>query len=76
MQDFANLNIIYGWNYSGKTTISRIFQNSEKTEKNPDYNSSEFELENYNGQKYNEQIHNVDDRLVRTFNADFIKDNL
>tara|TARA_B100000609_G_C16950660_1_gene298920 strand:- start:116 stop:370 length:255 start_codon:yes stop_codon:yes gene_type:complete len=26
IQDFEKVNIIYGWNYSGKTTISRVFQ--------------------------------------------------
>lgn len=76
IQDFTNLNIIYGWNYSGKTTISRIFQHFERTEKNPDYSSAEFELENHNGDKFNEQKQNIDDRIIRTFNADFIKNNL
>ena len=76
IQDFTNLNIIYGWNYSGKTTISRIFQHFERTEKNPDYDTAEFELENYNGDKFNEQKQDIENRLVRTFNADFIKENL
>jgi wobble nucleotide-excising tRNase len=26
LQDFAKCNLIYGWNYSGKTTLSRMFQ--------------------------------------------------
>lgn len=76
IQDFTNLNIIYGWNYSGKTTISRIFQHYERTEKNPDYSTAEFELENHNGDKFNEQKQLIDDRLIRTFNSDFIKNNL
>ncbi|MFT6982466.1 MAG: wobble nucleotide-excising tRNase [Crocinitomicaceae bacterium] len=76
IHDFANLNIIYGWNYSGKTTISRIFQHFERTEKNPDYSSAEFEIENHNGDKFNEQKQSIDDRTIRTFNADFIKNNL
>lgn len=76
IQDFTNLNIIYGWNYSGKTTISRIFQHFERTEKNPDYSTAEFELENHNGDKFNEQKQLIDDRLIRTFNSDFIKNNL
>ena len=24
--DFGEVNIVYGWNYSGKTTLSRVFQ--------------------------------------------------
>jgi wobble nucleotide-excising tRNase len=26
LQDFKRYNLIYGWNYSGKTTLSRVFQ--------------------------------------------------
>ena len=76
IQDFTNLNIIYGWNYSGKTTISRIFQHFERKEKNPDYNAAEFELEDYNGKKFNQHKQNIDNRTIRTFNSDFVKDNL
>lgn len=32
LQDFKEKNIIYGWNYSGKTTLSRLF--SSLKEKN------------------------------------------
>lgn len=76
IQDFTNLNIIYGWNYSGKTTISRVFQHFERTEKNPDFSSAEFEFETYSGDKFTEQKQSIDDRTIRTFNADFIKNNL
>jgi wobble nucleotide-excising tRNase len=76
IQDFAKLNIIYGWNYSGKTTISRIFQHFERDEKTPDYDKAEFELEDYNSNKFNEQKQKIDNLLIRTFNSDFIKDNL
>jgi len=76
IQDFTNLNIIYGWNYSGKTTISRIFQHFELTEKNPDYSSAEFELEDYNGTKFTHQINEIPNRTLRVFNSDFIQNNL
>lgn len=76
IQDFANLNIIYGWNYSGKTTISRLFQHFEKKENNVDFEKAEFELEDYSGNKFNEKKLGIDNRVFRTFNSDFIKDNL
>jgi wobble nucleotide-excising tRNase len=76
IQDFANLNIIYGWNYSGKTTISRLFQHFEKKQKNVDFEMGEFELEDYSSNKFNEEKVSIDNRLIRTFNSDFIKDNL
>ena len=47
VQDFAKLNIIYGWNYSGKTTISRIFQSFENKEIDNYYNGCDFKIEDY-----------------------------
>jgi len=34
---FERYNIIYGWNYSGKTTLSRIFRALEKGIRHEDY---------------------------------------
>ncbi|MBK8682515.1 MAG: AAA family ATPase [Bacteroidetes bacterium] len=31
IKDFKEKNVIYGWNYSGKTTISRIFSSLGQT---------------------------------------------
>lgn len=76
IQDFENVNIFYGWNYSGKTTISRIFQQFESGERNTDYSNAEFEIEDYNGKKYTEQNLELENRSIRTFNADFIRENL
>ena len=76
IQDFENVNIFYGWNYSGKTTISRIFQQFESGERNTDYSNAEFEIEDYNGKKYTEQDLEIENRSIRTFNADFIRENL
>ncbi|MBS1775697.1 MAG: AAA family ATPase, partial [Bacteroidetes bacterium] len=30
---FKKRNLIYGWNYSGKTTFSKLFNNLEKKQK-------------------------------------------
>lgn len=76
IQDFAHVNVIYGWNYSGKTTISRIFQQFENQERNADYDKAEFEIETTNGDKYDEKNLIIENRTIRTFNADFIRDNL
>lgn len=43
IQDFAKVNIIYGWNYSGKTTISRLFQNFELKRNNENYLDADYE---------------------------------
>ncbi len=41
---FAKFNLIYGWNYSGKTTLSRMFQILEKPERIASWPNSSFRL--------------------------------
>jgi wobble nucleotide-excising tRNase len=75
--DFKKHNLFYGWNYSGKTTISRLFRCFELGEKHFDYTNAEFELEDDQSpsKKYNDKdlaaLPNV-----RVFNTDFIIENL
>jgi wobble nucleotide-excising tRNase len=76
IQDFAKVNIIYGWNYSGKTTISRLFQCLEFKSKNADYTSCEFELEDYSNNKGNQNNLNINNHEIKVFNSDFIRDNI
>ena len=40
---FRGFNLIYGWNYSGKTTLSRIFHSFELKDFSSGFESSEFE---------------------------------
>lgn len=49
MQEFASKNLIYGWNYSGKTTISRLFSLLETKQPNPDISGCSFTLETEKG---------------------------
>ena len=44
IEDFSELNLIYGWNYSGKTTLSRVLRTIEKKSLHPDYSKAEFEI--------------------------------
>jgi wobble nucleotide-excising tRNase len=41
---FAKCNLIYGWNYSGKTTLSRLFQILEKPERIASCPNSSFRV--------------------------------
>lgn len=41
---FAKCNLIYGWNYSGKTTLSRLFQILEKPERIASWPNSSFRV--------------------------------
>ncbi len=43
LEDFAELNLIYGWNYSGKTTLSRVLRSIETQSVHPDYGTARFD---------------------------------
>ncbi|MEO1785152.1 AAA family ATPase, partial [Thermodesulfobium sp. 4217-1] len=74
LSQFENYNFFYGWNYSGKTTLSRIFRSIEKRQLHKDYQNSTFSLELENNQKLTDK--NIDNNYpIRVFNEDFIEDN-
>lgn len=76
VQDFAKLNIIYGWNYSGKTTISRIFQSFENKQIDSYYHGCDFQIEDYDGRSFSQSDINTEELQFKVFNSDFIKDNI
>lgn len=73
---FEKVNILYGRNYSGKTTLSRIFRSLETGQLPENYDDPQYELIDENGNKIDQN--NLDDfsSPVRVFNEDFIKSNL
>lgn len=73
--DFGIYNVIYGWNYSGKTTLSRIFAfyNGVAEGKNID-SDADFYLKTANLGDLD--ISKADAIKVHTFNSDYIKNNL
>lgn len=73
LPEFKTFNLIYGWNYSGKTTLSRVFRCLEKGKLHDDYLSATFELENATA-KYDNTF--AVKPNIRVFNSDFVKDNL
>lgn len=75
LNDFAKYNLIYGWNYSGKTILSRIFRCFELNEIHKDYLDGSFEIEDADGKKIN-QNKLEQSPAIRVFNSDFIKENL
>ena len=44
-ETFVEKNIIYGWNYSGKTTLSRLFYVLETKKPHFDYPSATFSID-------------------------------
>lgn len=75
MQEFGVKNLIYGWNYSGKTTLSRLFAQLESKTLNPDLSGCSFTIE-ADGDPITELNFTKSNLTVRVFNSDFIRDNL
>ena len=79
---FGKTNLIYGWNYSGKTTLSRLFQMIEreregKEQTNNDLAVGSYEIEyNKSGkhEKYSTKQKNIADfpSIIKVFNQDYI----
>jgi wobble nucleotide-excising tRNase len=75
-EDFKRYNLVYGWNRSGKTTISRLFSFLEKKEIYlPEYQSIEFSIQTNTGllKKPDLKTHNLD---LRVFNEEFVRENI
>ena len=76
IEELAECNIIYGWNYSGKTTLSRLFQSIENRFVHADYSPATFSLQ-FDGVGEINHSNLKDCALeVRVFNSDFIESNL
>lgn len=75
VQDFKRLNILYGRNYSGKTTLSRIFRALETGRMPSNYVGSNFTIHGDKGDVTQASIadHDYD---VRVYNRDFVSENL
>ena len=74
--EFKEINILYGRNYSGKTTLSRIFRALETGSISDKYSSPEFQLCLDGGSNITQNSLNNHGQVVRVFNEDFVKDNL
>lgn len=75
---FKKLNIIFGRNYSGKTTISRILKCLEDKAIHPNYLNSEFTFYLSDNSKIvsSNLAENSNNFIFRVYNTDFVKTNL
>lgn len=74
-QHFSQVNIMYGRNYSGKTTLSRIIRAFETGTLSEFYGTPSFSLATENA-TYTEADYRSKGILVRVFNDDFVRENL
>ncbi len=72
---FNKMNILYGRNYSGKTTLSRIFRCFKKLELHKKYLKAKFEIE-HSGSGVLNQSNLSSPYTFRVYNKDFINENL
>ena len=75
---FDKINIMYGRNYSGKTTLSRIFRAMETGNLSDRYEKPSFTVSFEGGTEvtqdtFRKQKH---EKTIRVFNEDFVRENL
>jgi wobble nucleotide-excising tRNase len=72
---FKRFNVFYGWNYSGKTMLSRIFRCFESKTTHPDFPLAQAQIDCVGGISH--QLTTPDTPLeIRVFNGDFVRENL
>ncbi|MBF7069505.1 AAA family ATPase [Campylobacter volucris] len=76
LEKFKIINIFYGRNYSGKTTLSRIARSFELKKKNEDFLEGKFKIELENGSFLNQDDVINSNLDIRVYNSDFVKENL
>ena len=75
LQEFKEKNIIYGWNYSGKTTLSRIFSSLRDKTIHEDYEDASFILKT-DTEQFNSE--NIEDNTfnVIVFNKEYVNSKI
>jgi wobble nucleotide-excising tRNase len=77
IKDFKEKNIFYGWNYSGKTTISRIFSSLRDKQISPRHENGDFKIVlSDHGSEFTKTNLNEFPYLVQVFNSEYIRHNL
>lgn len=72
---FKEVNIIYGRNYSGKTTLSRMMRAFETGFLSDKYGSPSFSLKIKDNGSKTEKDYSSRNPLIRVFNEDFVREN-
>lgn len=75
LPEFKRFNLIYGWNYSGKTTLSRAFRCFEMKQRHMDFSTAQVLLRATDGMEHSLSSPETAP-LIRVFNSDFVHDNL
>ncbi|SLJ86959.1 AAA family ATPase [Salegentibacter salarius] len=76
LQDFKEKNIIYGWNYSGKTTLSRLFSSLKNKKLHEDFNSAKFKLKTTDSDEFDYTLIDSFPYNIAVFNQEYIQSKL
>jgi len=74
LDDFGRYNLVYGWNYSGKTTLSRVFQCLEDGSLHSDFAGGAFRFTKGDGTTIDSTFSGPRPH-VRVFNRHFVQRN-
>jgi wobble nucleotide-excising tRNase len=74
-KEFNLKNLFYGWNYSGKTTLSRVFSSLRDRKIHDSYKKGSFKVTAKDGVYESSDLENFPYNVL-VFNSDYIKDNL
>lgn len=75
-QAFQAINIIYGRNYSGKTSLSRILRFMETGEVSDKFENPSFCVKFSDGKEIKQDSFPDHEKILRVFNEDFVRENL
>ena len=75
IKDFNLKNLLYGWNYSGKTTFSRIFSSLRDKTLHESYSKGFFKIKTSCGDFDSTDLTEFPFEIL-VFNSDYIKENL
>ncbi|MBH2002090.1 MAG: AAA family ATPase [Moraxellaceae bacterium] len=74
--DFKDINIFYGRNYSGKTSLSKIIRALEIKSISSKYENPNFKIELSDGSIISQNNLSTFTHSVHVYNSDFVKENL
>lgn len=76
VQNFGKINIIYGRNYSGKTTLSRILRAMESGSLSDKFENPAFCVAFADGTQLTQDSLTSHAKTIRVFNEDFVRGNM
>jgi wobble nucleotide-excising tRNase len=74
LDPFKKFNLIYGWNYAGKTTLSRIFRAIELGELHKIATDAEFKITSHDDNNCTHEF--IRKENIKVFNSDYVTENV